>query len=70
MGLVLVSNDPLDAIPVQALVDSIAVCEEFPHYHWLVTTYASECPSSTFVYEETYVDHSSIGFFLQVLSIR
>ena len=48
-GLVLVTNDPLDTIAIETLVDSVPIGKQFSHYHGFAAAHASEGPASSLI---------------------
>ena len=53
LGLILVSNDPFYTGPVEALIDSVTVHEQFPHDHRFPAAYAAEGAASPLVYQQS-----------------
>jgi len=67
--LILVSYYSFHAVSVPALVDPIAVGEEFSHDHRLAASDTVESSRSSLVEQKTEIYTSSICFFLHVLPI-
>ena len=49
LRLVMVSDDSLHAVTVEALIDAVTVCEKLSHGHWFTASYASEGSASSLV---------------------
>ncbi len=68
--MVLVADYAFYASSIEALVDPVAIGEEFTQYHWFLTAYASEGSRASFVNKKSKVDLSTIRLLLEILSIR
>jgi hypothetical protein len=58
--VVLVADNAFDACSIEALIDSIAIGEEFSHDHRLLATDASEGSRAPFVDQEPQVYLSAV----------
>ncbi len=67
--LVVITGDSLYANTVNALVDSIAVSEEFLHDHRLLASNAAESTGPALVNEKSEVYAPTVRFLLQILAI-
>src|SRR5437867_12042054 len=67
--MVLVADYAFYASSIEALVDPVAIGEEFTQYHWFLTAYALEGSRASFVNKKSKVDLSTIRLLLEILSI-